>query len=76
MHQEFFVPVSTVLTINYRFVLTVNETAGTRGTGKTEFAYASISLCLDIIKIHVLCIVLHLVIVGHSNHNLFYIYLV
>ena len=52
-------------------MLTVNETAGTLGTGKTEFAYASISLCLDIIKIHMLCIVLALVIVGHSDHNLF-----
>ena len=71
MHQEFFVLVSTVQPIKYYFVLTVNETAGTLGTGKTEFAYASISLCLDIIKIHMLCIVLALVIVGHSDHNLF-----
>ena len=71
MHQEFVVFVSNVPPVKYRFVLTVNETAGTLGTRKTKFVYASISLCLDIIKIHMLCIVLALVIVGHSDHNLF-----
>ena len=71
MHQEFVVLVSTVPSVKYRFVLTVNQTAGTLGTRKTELVYASISLCLDIIKIHMLCIVLALVIVGHSDHNLF-----
>ena len=69
MHQEFVVLVSTVLPGKYRFVLTVNQTTGTLGTRKTELVYASISLCLDIIKIHMLCIVLALVIVGHSDHN-------
>ena len=70
MHQE-FVLVSTVPSVKYGFVLTVNQTAGTLGARKTELVYASISLCLDIIKIHMLCIVLALVIVGHSDHNLF-----
>ena len=70
MHQEFAILVSTVSPV-YRFVLTVNQTAGTLGTQKTELLYAGISLCLNIIKIHMLCIVLVLVIVGHSDHNLF-----
>ena len=71
MHQEFVVLVSTVPPVKYRFVLTVNQTAGMLGTQKTELVYASISLCLDIINIHMLCIVLAVVIVGHSDHNLF-----
>ena len=71
MHQEFIVLVSIVLPVKYHFVLTVNQTAGMLGTQKTELVYPSISLCLDIIKIHMLCIVLALVIVGHSDHNLF-----
>ena len=71
MHQEFVVLISTVLPVKYCFVLTVNQTAGTLGTRKTELVYASISLCLDIVKIHMLCLVLALVVVGHSDHNLF-----
>ena len=71
MHREFVVLVSIVPPVKYRFVLTVNQTAGTLGTQKTELVYASISLCLDIIKIDMLCIMLTLVIVGHSDHNLF-----
>ena len=71
MHQELVVLVSPVLPVQYRFILTVNQTAETLGTQKTELVYASISLCLDIIKIHNLCTVLALVIVGHSDHNLF-----
>ena len=71
MHQDFVVLISTVLPVKYCFVLTVNQTAGMLDTQKTELVYASISLCLDIIKIHMLCIVLALVIVGHSDHNLF-----
>ena len=71
MHQEFVVLVSTVPPVKYRFVLTVNQTAGTLGTQKTELVYASISLCLDIIKIDMLWIVLALVIVRQSDHNLF-----
>ena len=71
MHQEFVVLVSTVPPVKYCFVLTVNQTAGTLGTQKTELVYASISLCLDIIKIHMLCTVLALVIVGRSDHNIF-----
>ena len=71
MHQEFVILVSFVPPIKYPFVLTVNQTAGTLGTQKTELVYASISLCLDIIKIHLLCIVLDLVIIGHSDRNLF-----
>ena len=71
MHQEFVVLVSTVPPVKYRFVLTVNQTSGTLGTQKTELVFASISLCLDIIKIHILCIVLALVIIGQSDHNLF-----
>ena len=71
MHQEFVVLVSTLPLVKYRFVLTVNQTAGTLGTQKTELVYASISLCLDIIKIHMLCLVLALVVLGHSDHNLF-----
>ena len=71
MHQEFVVLVSTVPPVKYGFVLTVNKTAGTLGTQKSELVYASISFCLDIIKIHMLCIVLAVVIVGHSDHNLF-----
>ena len=71
MHQEFVVLVSTVSPVKYRFVLTVNQTAGTLGTQKTELVYASISLCLDIIKIDMLWIVLALVIVRQSDHNLF-----
>ena len=51
--------------------LAVNQTAGMLGTWKTELTYASISLCLDIIKIHILCAVLALVIVVHNDHNLF-----
>ena len=70
MHQEFVILISTVLPVKYCFVLTVNQTAGTLGTQKTELVYASISLCLDIIKMHMLCTVLALVIVGHSDHNL------
>ena len=70
MHQEFVVLVSNVPPVKYRFVLTVNQTAGTLGTQKTELLFASISLCLDIIKMHMLCIVLALLIVGHSEHNL------
>ena len=69
MHQEFVVLVSIVPPVKYHFVLTANQSAGTLGTRKTELVYASISLCLDIIKIHMLCIVLALVIVGHSDHN-------
>ena len=71
MHQEFVVLVSTVPPAKYRFVLTVNQTARTLGTRKTELVYASISLCVHVIKIHMPCIVLALVIVGHSDHNLF-----
>ena len=71
MHQEFVVLVSTVPPVKYSFVLTVNETAGILGTWKTELVYASISLCLDIIKINMLCIVLALVIVGYIDHNIF-----
>ena len=71
MHQEFVVLISTVPPLKYCFVLIVNQTAGTLGTWKTELVYAGISLCLDIIKIDLLCIVLALVIVGHSDHNLF-----
>ena len=52
-------------------IKSVNQTAGTLSTQNIELVYASISLCLDIIKIHRLCIVLALVIVGHSDHNLF-----
>ena len=70
MHQEFVVLVSTVPSVKYFFAVTVNQTAGTLATRKTELVYASISLCLDIIKIHMRCIVLALVIVGHSDHNL------
>ena len=69
MHQEFVVLVSTVPPEKYRFVLTVNQTAGTLNTRKTQIVYASISLCLDII--HMLCLVLALVIVGHSDNKLF-----
>ena len=58
MHQEFVVRVSTVLPVKYRFVLTANQTAGRLDTRKTELVYASISLCLDIMRIHMLCIVL------------------
>ena len=71
MHQDFVVLISTVLPVKYCFVLTVNQTAGMLGTQKTVLVYASISLCLDIIKIHMLCIVLALVIVGQSDHDLF-----
>ena len=71
MHQEFVVLVYTVPPVKYRFVLTVNRAAGMLGTQKTELVYASIGLCLDIIKILMLCIVLALVIVGHRDHNLF-----
>ena len=71
MHQELVVLISTVPLVKYHFVLTINQTAGTLGTWKTELVYASISLCLDIIKTHMLCIELVLVIVGHSHHNLF-----
>ena len=71
MHQKFVVLVSTVLPVKYLFVLTVNQIARTLGTRKIELVYASISLYFNIIKIHVLCIVLALVIVGHSDHNLF-----
>ena len=58
MHQEFVVLVSTVPPVKYHFVLTVHQTAGMLGTQETELVYAGISLCLDIIKIHMLCIVL------------------
>ena len=58
MHQEFVVLVSTVPPVKYHLVLTVHQTAGMLGTQKTELVYAGISLCLDIIKIHMLCIVL------------------
>ena len=44
MHQELVVLVSTVPPVKYRFVLTINQTAGTLGTQKTELVYASISL--------------------------------
>ena len=71
MYQELVILVSTVPPVKYRLVLTVNQTAGTLGTQKTELVYASISLCLDVIKIHMLCIVLALAIVGHSDHDLF-----
>ena len=71
MYQELVVLVSTVPPVKYRLVFTVNQTAGTLGTQKTELVYASISLCLDVIKIHMLCIVLALAIVGHSDHDLF-----
>ena len=72
MHQEFVVLVCTVPPVKYRFVLTVNQTTEALSTlKKNELVYASISLCLNIIKIHMLCIVLALVIVGHSDHNLF-----
>ena len=71
MHQEFVVLASTVLPVKYCFVLRVNQTAGTLGTQKTELVYASINLCLDIIKTFMLCIVLALVIVGQCDHNLF-----
>ena len=71
MHQEFVVLISTVPPVKYRFVLTVNQSAGTLGTRKTELVYAINSLCLDIIKINTLCIVLALFIVGHSDNNLF-----
>ena len=71
MRQEFVVLVATVPPVKYHFVLTVNQTAEMLGTQKTELVYTSISLCLDIIKIHMLCIVLALVVVGHSDHNLF-----
>ena len=71
MYQEFVALVSAVPSVKYRIVLIVNQTTVTLGTRKTELVYASISLCLDIIKIHMLCIVLALVIVGHSDHNLF-----
>ena len=50
MHQEFLVLVSTVPPVKYCFVLTVNQTSEMLGTQKTELVYASISLCLDIIK--------------------------
>ena len=50
MHQEFLVLVSTVPPVKYCFVLTVNQTAEMIGTQKTELVYASINLCLDIIK--------------------------
>ena len=60
MHQEFIVLVSTVPPVKYRFVLTINQTAGMLGTQKTQLVYANISLCLDIKKIHMLCIVLAL----------------
>ena len=71
MHQEFVFVISTVPPVKYCFVLTVNQTAGTPGMRQTELVHASISLYLDIIKIHMLCIVLALVIVGHSGHNLY-----
>ena len=71
MHQEFVVLVSNVPSAKYCFVLTVNQTAGGLGTRKTELVCTSISLCLDITKIHMLCIVLALVMTGHSDHNLF-----
>ena len=71
IHQEFVILISTVPPVKYRIVLTVNQTAGMLGTQKTELVYASISLCLDIITIHMLCIVLASVIVRHSDHNLF-----
>ena len=58
MHQEFVVRVSTVPPVKYRFVLTANQAAGRLDTRKTELVYASISLCLDIMRIHMLCIVL------------------
>ena len=47
---------SSVPPVKYHFVLTVNQTARTLGTQKTELVYASISLCWDIIKIHMLFI--------------------
>ena len=71
MHQEFVVLVSNVSPARYCFVLIVNQTAGRLGTRETELVCTSISLCLDITKIHMLCIVLALVIAGHSDHNLF-----
>ena len=71
MHQGFLILAFTVPPVKYRFALTVNQIARMLGTQKTELIYASISLCLDIIKIHMLCIVLGLVIAGHSDHNLF-----
>ena len=71
MHQEFVVLISTVPPVKYRFVLKVNQTVGTFGTQKIELVYASISLCLDIVRIHMLCIVLALVIIGQNDHNLF-----
>ena len=73
MYQEFVVFVSTVLPVKYRFVLTVNQTTGTLDTQKTVLVYASISLCLDIIKRHMLCILSALVIVGHSDHNIYFV---
>ena len=71
MHQEFVALVSTVPPVMYRFVLTVNQAAGMLGTQKTELVYASISQCLNIMKTHMLCIVLASVIFGYSDHNLF-----
>ena len=61
MHQEFVVFKSTVPPVKYCFVLRVNQTAGMLATQKTKLVYASISLCLDIIKIHMVGIVLALV---------------
>ena len=74
MYQEFVVLLPTVPPVKYRSALTVNHTAGTLGTRKTELDYANISLCSDIVKTHMLCIVLALVIVGHSDH--FFIFFV